>query len=203
MMRMLLAVYFVLATTVGSTMAQEKTFIPKLNMQDQFAKKHDLAELRGDVVVLVFADRGGAEASRDLGAKLHVHFHPGAKGKPPAESAKAPAKPLPGIPRSLYTPDAKMIPIAVIGEVPGALHIMVRTRFRQVAPDAAIWLDMTDSMRQQFDVKPDVPNFAVVDVEGRVRYTTSGKLDDKQFAELTQVVDALRAEGVRASVSRR
>jgi hypothetical protein len=165
-------------------------------MQDQFAKEHDVSKLRGDVVVLVFADRGGAEASRDLGARLHVHFHPSAKGQAPTAAAKAPAKPLPGVPVDAIVPDAKIIPIAVIGEVPAAMHGMVRFRFRQVA-DAPIWLDFTDAMRQQFTVEKDVPNFAVLDREGRLRFTTAGKLSEVQFQELTTAVASLRTEGVR------
>ncbi len=57
-------------------------------------------------------------------------------------------------------------------------------------------------MRQQFDVKKDVPNFAVLDCEGRVRYTTAGKLNQQQFTELTEVIDALRLEAVQATAAR-
>lgn len=199
-MRSLMAT-LLLASFTAPTFAGEKAFIPQLVMNDQFAKPHDVADLRGDVVVLVFADRGGAEASRDLGAKLHVHFHPSAKGQSAAVSATAAAKPVAGIPAHVRVPDAKMIPIAVIGEVPQPLHLMVRTRFRQVAPDAAIWLDMTDTMRKQFDVKKDLPNFAVLDCEGRLRFTTAGKLNDEQFTELAQVIDSLRAEGASARLT--
>ncbi len=200
-MRSLLA-FVALVGLASAAFAEGEAFVPKLKMTDQFAKPHDVAELRGDVVVLVFADRGGAEASRDLGTKLHVHFHPTAKGQSAALSAKAPATPIAGAPLGTTAPDAKMVPIAVIGEVPSALHLMVRTRFRQVAPDAAIWLDLTDTMRQQFDVKKDVPNFAVLDCEGRVRYTTAGKLNQQQFTELTEVIDALRLEAVQATAAR-
>jgi hypothetical protein len=176
--------------------AAEAIKSPQLAMQDQFAKPHDLSALRGDVAVLVFADRGGAEASRDLGVKLHVHFHPTAKGQPVAKSAVAPARAIPNLPRGAKAPDAKMIAIAVIGEVPSALHGMIRMRFRQVAPEAPIWLDFTDAMRQQFTVTPDVPNVAVLDVQGRLRYSAAGKFDQRQFDELALIIEALRREAV-------
>lgn len=175
--------------------------VPVLKMQDQFAKQHDVASLRGDVVVLVFADRGGAEAARDLGKKLHIHFHPTAEGQPTTKAMEAPAKGIEGVPADIELPDAKIVPIAVIGEVPAALHLMVRTRFRQVAPDGAIWLDMTDAMRKQFDVKKDMPNLAVLDVEGRLRGTGHGQLKDDQFVELTRAIDALRWEGAQAKLA--
>ena len=47
-------------------------------MEDQFRNARDTASLRGDVVVLLFADRNGAEAAHEVGKRLHVHFHPGA-----------------------------------------------------------------------------------------------------------------------------
>lgn len=184
---------------VSPVWSAENAVTPKLTMKDQFGDEHDLAKLRGHVVALVFSDRGGAEASRDLGAQLHVHFHPSAEGKLPAEAAQAEARPIAGLPVGAAAPDAKVIAVAVIGEVPQALHGMIRFRFRQVSPDAAIWLDMTDSMRKQLQVKKDVPNVAVLDVQGRLRYTVSGNLNEAQFAELAQVIEALRIEGLRAN----
>jgi hypothetical protein len=186
----------VMAMCVSTSLNGEEPLVPTLVMQDQFAKAHDVSKLRGEVVVLVFADRGGAEASRDLGAKLHVHFHPTAKGKPATTAAQAPVRAIPGVPSGVKVPDAKMIPIAVIGDVPAAMHPMIRFRFRQVAADAPIWLDFTDAMRKQFTVEKDVPNVAVLDVDGQVRYTTSGKLTTQQFDELAQAIETLRREAL-------
>jgi hypothetical protein len=169
-----------------------------LEMEDQFAKSHKLTDLRGDVVVLVFSDRGGAEASRALGAKLHVEFHPTAQGLAPAEAARAPVRPLPGWPAAEPTPEARFIAIAVIGDVPSAVRPMVRFRFRQVAPDAAILLDMQDAMRKQFKVVPDVPNVAVLDKAGRLRLTASGELNDTNYRRLVAAIDVLRGERYRA-----
>ena len=171
---------------------------PVLEMEDQFAKPHKLTDLRGDVVVLVFSDRGGAEASRALGAKLHVEFHPTAQGLAPAQAAQAPVRPLASWPAAAPMPEARFIAIAVIGEVPSALRPMVRYRFRQVAPDAAILLDMQDAMRKQFKVVPDVPNVAVLDKAGRLRFTASGELDETNYRRLVAAIDVLRGELFRA-----
>ena len=171
---------------------------PVLEMEDQFAKPHKLTDLRGDVVVLVFSDRGGAEASRALGAKLHVEFHPTAKGLAPVEAARAPVRPIPGWPVAEPMPEARFIAIAVIGDVPSAVRPMVRFRFRQVAPDAAILLDMQDVMRKHFKVVPDVPNVAVLDKAGRLRFTASGELDDANYQRLVAAIEVLRGERYRA-----
>lgn len=165
-----------------------------LTMEDQFARPCSLESLRGDVVVLIFSDRGGAPASRELGARLHVQFHPQAAGQPPAIAAKAPPEPVPNWPANLPQPDAKMIAIAVIGEVPGAIRPMVRHRFRQASPDGVIWLDFTDAMRRQFRVVEDVPNIAVIDKQGRLRYTTTGPLDAPSYQRLVHLVETLRRE---------
>jgi hypothetical protein len=195
-MRYAIAALLVLLLQARPASAEEAT-IPTLAMTDQFANKYDVADYRGDVVVLVFADKGGAEASRKEGTRLHVHFHPEAKDQKPPKSFAAPVAPLPGLPVGVRSPDAKIVPIAVIGDVPGALHLMVRARFRAAIPDAPVWIDMTDAMRKQFVVEKDVPNFAVLDAEGRVRYTTSGALDEVAFNQLANVVQALRYEAAR------
>jgi len=189
------------STSINYARAQEQPLIPDLKMTDQFAKKYDLADYRGEVVVLVFADKAGAEASRELGKRLHVDFHPSARNQQPPASFAAPVAPLPGLPEGARSPDAKIVPIAVIGDVPAALHLMVRARFRQASPDAPIWIDMTDAMRTQFGVKKDVPNIAVIDAAGRARYATSGTFGEPDYTKLTTIIQTLRYEAARAELS--
>jgi len=174
---------------------------PVLEMEDQFAAPHKVSDLRGTVVVLVFSDRGGAESSRDLGARLHVHFHPTAQGQSPAIAARAPVAAIPNWPANLPMPDARIIPIAVIGEVPNPLKPMVRRRFRQVSPEGVIWLDFTDTMRQQFQVVADVPNVAVLDKKGQLRYTIAGNLQPQHYEQLVTVVEKLRREVPKAPIA--
>ena len=45
-------------------------------MEDQNRKAHDTGALRGDVIVLLYADRNGAESAHEIGKRLHVHYHP-------------------------------------------------------------------------------------------------------------------------------
>ncbi len=185
-------IFGVVLTSSGP--ARDVAHFPVVVMEDQFARPHKLSDLRGELVVLVFSDKAGAESSRELGAKLHVHYHPSAAGQEPAIAAQAPPAPIPNWPPQLATPDVKMIAIAVIGEVPNALKPMVRGRFRKVAPDGTIWLDFTDTMRKQFQVVPGVANVAVIDKRGQLRFTIAGNLEPQNYAQLTTVIDKLRRE---------
>jgi hypothetical protein len=188
-----------IATLLIATAASPQGSAPQvtmttLSMNDQFGNPHELENLRGDVAVLVFADKQGAEASRALGARLHIAFHPSAQGMPPVEGSRAPVRPIPGWPEGARVPDVKMIAVACIGEVPTFIQGYVRSRFRSAAPDLPIWLDMTDCMRKQFGVSPGVPNVIVFDVTGRERYRVAGNLSDAQYGELTEAIEKVRGE---------
>jgi hypothetical protein len=163
-------------------------------MDDQFGNSHDLATLRGDVAVVVFADRQGAEASRTLGIALHVLFHPSAEALSPADRSRAPVRPIPDWPQQVRMPDVKMIPVACVGAVPWLLRPYVRGRFRSAVPDAPIWLDLTDYMRKQFGVSPGVPNVIVFDTVGQERFRIAGNLNEAQLSELADVIEKVRRE---------
>lgn len=172
----------------------------KLAMEDQFGTAHRLEDHRGDVVILVYSDRDGAEASRALGERLHVHFHPSAKGLPPAEASKAPVRPVPGVAQEIDQPDAKMIAVACIADISGsgfkALRSYIKSRFREVAPEVPIWLDMANQMKTQCGLVAKVPNVAVIDVDGQLRYSKAGAWSQGDFDELTRTVDKLRREAI-------
>ena len=87
-----LAAVAVLALPVA---AQPPAVAPtSLVLGDQFDRKADLADLRGQVVVVVYGDRKATDACRTLGESLHVCWHPDAKGQPPAKAQAAPVVPL-------------------------------------------------------------------------------------------------------------
>src|SRR5262245_57845678 len=80
-----------LIVLAGLTLGQADS-APKVSLmlEDQFEHKQDLATRSGDVVVLLYGDRDGMPANKDLGEKLHLHYHPTAKGLPPDQASKAP-----------------------------------------------------------------------------------------------------------------
>jgi cytochrome oxidase Cu insertion factor (SCO1/SenC/PrrC family) len=165
-----------------------------LVVEDQFARRQDLAAHRGDVVVLVYGDRVATDACKELGQKLHVLFHPTAAGKPPAEAHKVPVVALEGVPAGKRSPDALILPVALVGNVPALVRDLVRGQIKKASPDVPVWLDFTGTMEKQFGLRAGEPNFVVFDAEGRLRLRVNGTPDQPTTDKLLQAVQNLRAE---------
>lgn len=161
-------------------------------LEDQFRNRRGTGELRGDVVVLVYAERRGAEAANTLGRRLHVRFHPTAETAPPADWTKQPVVGLPGWPADARVPDVHVVPVACVAEVPRPLHGIVRMRIRQESPHIPVWLDFDDSLRKQFGIVPGEPNITLIDTEGRPQGVSAGNVNDAQFEALVTAIDRLR-----------
>jgi hypothetical protein len=180
------------AGTVSALPVADESNSPNVVLEDQFRNRRGTAELRGDVVVLVYAERRGAEAANTLGRRLHVRFHPTAETAPPADWTKQPVIGLPGWPADARVPDVHVVPVACVAEVPRPLHGIVRMRIRQESPHIPVWLDFDDSLRKQFGVVPGEPNIALIDAEGRPQGVSAGTVDDAQFETLVAAIDRLR-----------
>jgi hypothetical protein len=174
---------------------------PVIQMEDQFERRHSLAEYRGDVAVLIYGDRASAEANKKLGEALHVYFHPAARGLAPAQAQRAPVRPLADQPAGARTPDVRTVAVAAVGKVPALVRGMVRAGVRGNAPDVPVWLDFENQMKGQFGMAAGVPNVAVVDTAGSVRYTFSGELSDEQFRRVASWIEGLRREGSKAAAN--
>jgi hypothetical protein len=159
---------------------------------DQFNNRVETAQLRGDVVVLVYAGRHGAEAAMELGRTLHTRFHPTAEGAEPNAWSTQPVVGLAGWPAGLPVPDVKVIPVACVPEVPKALHGMVRRRLKQESPVVPVWLDFEDVMRPSFGMVPDEPNVLLIDTRGMAQGVVSGHLDQRKLDEVAALIDDLR-----------
>jgi hypothetical protein len=193
-------IFVTLALSAGVALAQQQAppsfATPDVAMADQFERPHDVAEHRGDVVVLIYGDRASAEANKALGARLHVHFHPAAQGLPPAQARRAPARPVPGQPAGTRTPDVLAVPVACVGKVPGVVRALIRGQIRSGSPDVPVWLDFADAMKTQFGLKAGVPNVVVLDAAGRYRYAAAGAPTAEGFERLVGAVEALRREAI-------
>lgn len=165
-------------------------------MEDQFRNRHDTATMRGDVVVLVYAERTGAEASRQLGRKLHVRFHPTAENAAPAESAKQPVIGLAGWPQGARLPDVRVMPVACLAEIPSPFHMLARSQFRSDSPHLPVWMDFGGAMKKSFGLVPGVPNVAVIDTAGRLHAVENGQFDDRRIEELAARIDGLRRQSL-------
>jgi len=167
-------------------------------MGDQFNKRVETAQLRGDVVVLVYAGRHGAEAAMELGRTLHTRFHPTAEGAEPKAWSTQPVVGVAGWPADVPVPDVKVIPIACVPEVPKALHGMVRRRLKQESPVVPVWLDFEDVMRPSFGMVPDEPNLLLIDTRGMAQGVISGHLDQRKLDEVVTLIDDLRKRALPA-----
>jgi len=166
----------------------------ELSLEDQFERKHSLADHRGKVVILVFGDRKGTDSSRELGSKLHVLFHPTAEGQSPDKAHKAPVAALPGVPAGVPSPEVAVIPVAVAGKVPDLVKGLIRSSLKKDAADLPVWLDFGTAMTDQFGIKEGEPNLAVIDSKGRMRLKLNGMPDKAAFEKVLQTTQNLRAE---------
>lgn len=167
-----------------------------ISLEDQFRTRHETLALRGDVVVLVYAARHGAEAAHELGRRLHVRFHPTAASVAATEWARQPVVNPVGWPAGVRAPDVHAIPVACLPEVPKALQSVARSRLRKESQHVPVWLDFEDVMRQRFGIVPDEPNVLIIDTQGRAHGVLSGHLDGVRFEELVRVVDGLRMQSL-------
>jgi len=166
--------------------------VVNIALEDQFRTRRETGQLLGDVVVLVFAERKGAEAAHDIGKKLHIRFHPTAATASDAEWTKQPVTGLPGWPAEVRVPNVHAIPVACLTEVPRAMHPVVRARIRKESPQLPVWLDFGDTMDQQFGVVKGVPSVAILDTRGRVYGVQVGPFDDRTIEQLATTIDQVR-----------
>jgi hypothetical protein len=169
----------------------------ELVMEDQFERKTDLADLRGNVVVLVFGDRKGTDACRTLGEQLHVCWHPTAKGEPPAKAQTAPVTPLDGLKPGQVAPNVIVVPVACCGKVPAAVRPAIRNGVAKGSPDVVVWLDYADAMKGMFGLSAGETNVVVIDAAGAARLKHNGVIDQSKMDNLVKTVQALRYEAVR------
>lgn len=185
---------------VAPLSAQPAAPAPKpteLVLEDQFERKADLADLRGNVVILVFGDRKGTDVCRALGEQLHVCWHPSAKGLPPAKAQAAPVVPLAGLKPGQVAPNVIVVPVACCGKVPPAVRPAIRNGVAKGSPDVVVWLDYADTMKTMFGLSAGETNVAVIDAAGVARLRVNGALDQAKMDELVKSVQALRAEAAK------
>lgn len=182
----------VAATLSAAALAQAPARGVNIVLEDQFRNVRATEQLRGHVVVLVYADRHGAEKALDIGRRLHLRFHPTAAGAEATEWSRQPVVPPPGWPAGAPAPDVHVVPVACVPEVPKPLHGVARSRLRKESPHVSVWLDFDDVLRQQFGATPGEPNVAVIDTAGQPHGTMAGVVDGQRFEDLVGVIDQLR-----------
>lgn len=193
-MTRVLSLTTVLLLTAGIGFAADPPKVNDLAMEDQFEAKHSVADHKGKVLILVFGDREGIDASRQLGSQLHVLFHPSAEGKTAKEARTAAVDPLPGVEKGKPSPDVAVVPVACCGKVPGAIQGLVRAGLKKDAADVPVWLDFGNTMKDKFGLTGGEPNLVVIDAQGRLRLKVNGTPDKETLQKVLQTTQNLRAE---------
>src|SRR5262245_24847912 len=176
--------------TVSVALAQPPA-VPKpaeLVLGDQFDRKADLADLRGQVVILVYGDRKATESCRTVGESLHVCWHPEAKGQPPAKAQAAPVVPLDNLKPGQTSPNVIVVPVACCGKVPAAIRGPIRTQIAKGSPDVVVWLDFAETLKGLFGQSVGEPNLAVFDAAGCLRMKINGTPDQPTMDRLVKMV---------------
>ncbi len=168
--------------------------VVELTLEDQFEKKHSIGDYKGQVLILVFGDRGGIDASKELGEKLHVSFHPTAAGQPPEKARKAAVAPLDGLPKGAVSPGVAVVPVAGAGSVPGPIKGLIRAGLKKDAAEVPVWLDFGTAMSEKFGLREGQPNIAVIDAQGRLRFKVIGTPTRADLEKVLQTTQNLRAE---------
>lgn len=168
--------------------------VSDLALEDQFEAKNSVADHKGKVLILVYGDHRGLDASRELGSKLHVLFHPSADGKSAKEAKAAPVAPLEGVEKGRPHPDVAVVPVACCGKVPGIVQGTIRGALKKDAADTAVWLDFGTTMKDKFGLTAGEPNLVVIDAQGRLRLKVNGTPDRETLQKVLQTTQNLRAE---------
>ena len=183
----------VLGFLLGSLEGVHAEGVMNVVMEDQFQNPCETTKYLGDVVILVYAERHGAEDSLLLGRKLHLHFHPTADAVSSDAWSKQPVRKIVNWPAGVALPDVRVIPVASLTEVPRALKPVARARMRKDSPVVPIWLDFDGSLERMFGIIPGEPNVVVLDTAGQVHSVLSGKLDEQEFQQFVTRVEQIRS----------
>jgi predicted transcriptional regulator len=178
----------------GIGFAADPPKVSDLALEDQFEAKNSVADHKGKVLILVYGDRSGLEASRELGTQLHVLFHPTAEGKTAKEAKAAPVVALDGVAKGTASPDVAVVPVACCGKVPGAVQGFIRGALKKDAADTPVWMDFANVMKDKFGLTEGEPNLVVIDALGRLRLKVNGKPDKETLQKVLQTTQNLRAE---------
>ena len=185
----------VLGFLVGTLEGVHAEGVMNVVMEDQFQTPCKTTEYLGDVVILVYAERHGAEESLLLGRKLHLHFQPTADEVSSDAWSKQPVRGIMNWPAGVALPDVRVIPVASLTEVPRALKPVARARMRKDSPVVPIWLDFDGTLKRMFGIIPGEPNIVVLNTAGQVHSVLSGKLNEQEFQQFVTRVDHIRSAG--------
>lgn len=146
---------------------------PFFSLSDQYDKTLQLSDLRGSVIVLLDADRTGNEFN-------------GAWVRPLVSRYNTP-----------QLRKIRVVQIAHLASAPGFMHNFIKGKFISkdpARPNGPVLLDWQGIVAKAYGFHEDVSNIYVIDAEGILRFTTSGKGTSAELDPLFQLLDQLTAK---------
>lgn len=150
----LAAVPLVLALQVG-------TNAPDFDLKDQFDKEWSLANLNGQVVVVVAADKNSGN--------LMGPWYDSLKGK--------------------YTGKIQLLGLLDLHTVPSIGRGIAKSRIKSETQDPMM-LDFNGSTGKAYEVSSDYPVVVVINKNGIVKSIQETKYTDSAFAQTSKAIDA-------------
>jgi len=135
-------------------------------LADQYDHSWQLSDLHGSVVLLIAGDRDGNKFNNAWGHAARAHCKD----------------------------QLKIVYIANLTSVPGFMHGFVKGKFVSkdpAHPNGPILLDWKGVVAQRFGFHDNLSNVYVIDRDGVLRYTSSGKGTDTDLEALFHVLDGL------------
>lgn len=155
------------AISTGALALEPGQKAPTFKLQDQFGTTWDLSALRGNVVVLVVADRDSGRAMDPWVSNLKTRFN----GK------------------------IKLLGMLDLHGVPGLFRGVAKSRIRRETKDP-LALDFEGKITRSYGVSSKMPTVVVIDPEGIVQSAQTVAYSAEAFKTTTAAIDkALQARG--------
>jgi hypothetical protein len=165
----LLTLALLLVPAYASDMAQVGALAPDFDLNDQYDQPLKLSKLLGEVVLLIYADREGAD--------FNSHWTQALKEKYLADS----------------TNRVKLLRIANLRSLPTLFRGIAKGRFSAPNDDGtskiSVLLDWEGDIARLYGFQARLPNLYLIDRRGVLQHVVAGKGEPEELAQLFQAID--------------
>ena len=140
-----------------------------LVLTDQYDHELRLDDLRGSVVIFIVGDRTGSNYMSAWSRGIRARY------------------------KAQEYPQLKLVPVANLAAVPGFLHGFVKKKFYSkdpAHPASPVQLDWQGAIPRRFGFHDGVTNIYVVDGDGTLKHTGSGKGTAAELDPLFHILEA-------------
>jgi hypothetical protein len=165
-----------------------------ISLDDQFEHKRDVAEFRGDVVIILYGDREGTDTNKLLAERINAFLHPPiSKGRISARAAPPAILPVDSKQKGPLF-EVRIVPVMCVGKSTDVIKNYTRQRVRKESPDAMVLIDFENKIKEEYGLKAGETNMLLIDAAGRLRMKINGDLDPGTYKKVLRAIDILRHE---------